>query len=106
MSEDYNDPAREAARYLHFEYENPAIPDVQFDSITDALNWMVDQGWGPESWFQPTGMIEEKIRVLDTDLGHMGDLIRVREEVTTWLIRRLIRDDGQHQTQVFIWRRP
>ena len=99
MSEDYNDPAREAARYLHFEHEDPAIPDVQFNLLTDAINWMADRGWGPEDWFWPTGMIEEKIRVIDPEGQHMGDLIRVREDIG--LIR-----DGQHRTQVFIWRRP
>lgn len=102
MSEDYNDEQRAHARFLHFEYEDPSILDVQFDNINEAINWLMGQGWCPESWFRPTGMIEEKIRVLDTNLGHRGDLIRIRDGVTTYLVR----DDGQHRTQTFIWRRP
>jgi hypothetical protein len=99
MSEDYNDPARETARYLHFEYEDPSIPDVQFKSVTDAINWVAGRNWGPEGWFKPTGMIEEKIRVFDYEGNFMGELIRVREDIG--LIR-----DGQHRIQLFIWRRP
>ena len=90
MSENFNDLARQAARYLHFEYEDPAIPDVQFNSTTDAINWLMENDWGPESWFKPYGMIEERIRVVDWDGQHMGDLIRVRKNVL--LIR-----NGQHQ---------
>lgn len=91
MSEDYNDPAREAARYLHFEHEDPAISDVQFSHLNEAINWVASKNWAPEGWFKPTGMIEEKIRVIDYEGGFRGELIRVRENVM--LVR-----DGQHRT--------
>jgi hypothetical protein len=52
----YNDPKREAARFLHFEYENPPVPDVLFRSEKDACAWIEEGEWKLANiFFTPTG---------------------------------------------------
>ena len=73
------------SRLLHFEDNNPAVPDLSFVNTSDALAWLKQMGFNLGEWqgcegeeWEPTGMIEEKLDVY-LDLEHVGQLIRLRE---------------------------
>jgi hypothetical protein len=80
---DENDKRRAKADYLHFEHDNPATCDVDFDSFEEAVEFINDRGWSfvTEDW-EPYSMFEGRIECKDQHGVVVGQLLMLKIKLT------------------------